>query len=317
MTFARVRQAMLGLIALLAVLFVANAGVELWRGRQQTLDGAMREATNLTLLLQGHATGILGEVNMLLATGAEQLCDDLATRPVLDPKTTADLQRWLTQTPQVKAILVIGPDGRLLQSSEPGNPAFADVSDRDYFQAHVPTDNGRLFIGTPSIARFSGKPFIPLSRRISAPDGTLVGVIAAAVDPQYFLKFFGAIDLGEHGAVSLARTDGLTLAQYPDRPNSQTPSIVATRTLDQPGIRLTASLGENDVLKAWTLELRRMVAIVFIVLALVGFLGAMLLIQLRRLEAGEQRFRDFAAAASDWFWETDAEHRFTYFSEAM
>ena len=32
------------------------------------------------------------------------------------------------------------------------------------------------------------------------------------------------------------------------------------------------------------------------------------------LRASEQRFRDFAAAASDWFWETDAEHRFVWMS---
>ena len=30
--------------------------------------------------------------------------------------------------------------------------------------------------------------------------------------------------------------------------------------------------------------------------------------------ASEQRFRDFASVASDWFWETDGEHRFSYFS---
>lgn len=29
----------------------------------------------------------------------------------------------------------------------------------------------------------------------------------------------------------------------------------------------------------------------------------------------ESRFRDFANAASDWLWETDSDHRFTYFSE--
>lgn len=34
----------------------------------------------------------------------------------------------------------------------------------------------------------------------------------------------------------------------------------------------------------------------------------------RRLAQSEQRFRDFASAASDWLWETDAEHRFVYFS---
>jgi PAS domain S-box-containing protein len=33
-----------------------------------------------------------------------------------------------------------------------------------------------------------------------------------------------------------------------------------------------------------------------------------------RLALSEERFHDFAASASDWFWETDAEHRFTYLS---
>lgn len=34
------------------------------------------------------------------------------------------------------------------------------------------------------------------------------------------------------------------------------------------------------------------------------------------LALGEARFHDFAASASDWFWETDAENRFTYLSFA-
>lgn len=34
----------------------------------------------------------------------------------------------------------------------------------------------------------------------------------------------------------------------------------------------------------------------------------------RQLRASEQRFRDLATASSDWFWETNAEHRFTWFS---
>jgi PAS domain S-box-containing protein len=34
-----------------------------------------------------------------------------------------------------------------------------------------------------------------------------------------------------------------------------------------------------------------------------------------RLRESEQRFRDYAAASSDWLWETDAKGRFTYFSK--
>jgi PAS domain S-box-containing protein len=37
----------------------------------------------------------------------------------------------------------------------------------------------------------------------------------------------------------------------------------------------------------------------------------------RRIRESEERFRDFAGTASDWFWETDAEHRFTFISDAI
>ena len=39
--------------------------------------------------------------------------------------------------------------------------------------------------------------------------------------------------------------------------------------------------------------------------------------RLLRLEAAEQRFRDFAEIASDWYWESDREHRLTYVSPRM
>ena len=33
------------------------------------------------------------------------------------------------------------------------------------------------------------------------------------------------------------------------------------------------------------------------------------------LQESEQRFRDYAETASDWFWATGPDHAFTYFSE--
>src|SRR5690606_30002650 len=38
--------------------------------------------------------------------------------------------------------------------------------------------------------------------------------------------------------------------------------------------------------------------------------------QQERLRESEERFRDFADTASDWFWETDADHRFSFISES-
>src|SRR5207253_8488972 len=35
------------------------------------------------------------------------------------------------------------------------------------------------------------------------------------------------------------------------------------------------------------------------------------------LGASEARFRDYALTSSDWFWETDQHHRFTYVSDGI
>src|SRR5262249_35848741 len=36
-----------------------------------------------------------------------------------------------------------------------------------------------------------------------------------------------------------------------------------------------------------------------------------------QLRDSEQRFRDFGETASDWFWETDSQHRYTYISDRI
>ncbi|MCR9255900.1 MAG: ATP-binding protein [Alphaproteobacteria bacterium] len=47
---------------------------------------------------------------------------------------------------------------------------------------------------------------------------------------------------------------------------------------------------------------------------LIGCLVAAVLFSIRSLRVSELRLADFADASSDWFWETDPEGRFTYFS---
>jgi PAS domain-containing protein len=36
-----------------------------------------------------------------------------------------------------------------------------------------------------------------------------------------------------------------------------------------------------------------------------------------KLQNSEARFRGFALTSSDWFWETDEHHRFTFMSEGL
>jgi PAS domain S-box-containing protein len=94
---------------------------------------------------------------------------------------------------------------------------------------------------------------------------------------------------------------------------------------------VSVALAKDAVLEAWNGEVK-----LYGIGAVIGAAGLVLLVGMimlqfdrqRRLigalsagraaqRASEARFRDFAETASDWYWETDADHRFTYVSERI
>ena len=102
----------------------------------------------------------------------------------------------------------IGADGWLKDSNLPGFQAV-DLSDREHFL--VQRDGGRddLFVSKPVLGRTSGKWSIQLTRRLDDAAGNFAGVLVISLDPHYLGAFYGAIDLGEHGAVALIGRDGV------------------------------------------------------------------------------------------------------------
>ena len=83
-TFDRVRLAILSLTVFLGILLVFDTAVDLWRSRQQAMANAEREARNLTLLLEGHAVGALGEIDLPKVRGTCALAGLGVGFPMLD-----------------------------------------------------------------------------------------------------------------------------------------------------------------------------------------------------------------------------------------
>lgn len=88
-----------------------------------------------------------------------------------------------------------------------------DLSDREHFQVHVPADTGELFVSKPVVGRATGKWSIQLSRRINGPRGEFMGVVVVSVDPSYFTRFYGDLQLGEQGMAALYGLDGIARAR--------------------------------------------------------------------------------------------------------
>ncbi len=73
------------------------------------------------------------------------------------------------------------------------------------------------YVSKPERNRATGTWTIYLARKLTAPDGEFLGLVAGAMELAYFEKFFGSIALRPDGAISLFRRDGLLLARYPQR----------------------------------------------------------------------------------------------------
>jgi PAS domain S-box-containing protein len=266
-----------------------------------------------------------------------------------------DVHRFLADrlklVPQADAVGLVSANGKLVNSSRVWPAPALDVSDRDYYLGLHEHDRPSLYISAPAINRVTGAWSFFLARRVNGPDGVLLGLVLIAIDTRYVEDFYRAITLQEGGSVAVFRHDGVMLTRYPhvetmmgQKLASQSPfyarvsqgggsyrspgyvdgiaRVVSIHPLHDFPLVIAVSIAEDAALANWRRQS------VFILLAtfctVVGFalLFRALVVHsgsLERSEAtlrgSEARFRDFALTSSDWFWESDEKHRFTYLSD--
>ena len=259
----------------------------------------------------------------------------------------------LHSLPQAHSIALLDDAGMIVNFSRAWPVPVIDASDRDFYRYLREHSDPDAFIGGPVVNKVSGAWVIMLTRRISGPNGEFLGIVAGVAELRYFEDFYQAISTDEGESVSLFRRDGTILARYPRvekmigekiSPQSRWYETVATGggTYRTPGyidgiarivsvqpmreypLAVTVTISEDVALALW----RRQSLIIAIgtLGAVIGFsiLFRALAVQFRRLgqrslelAKSEARFRGFALTSSDWFWETDKDHRFTYVSDGI
>jgi len=286
---------------------------------------------------------------MVLAAGAddpEQFRHAMATEEV-----HLFLRERLKALPQVDPIALVAADGRLVNSSRVWPVQPIDLSDRDYFRRLLSNNDPGVFISAPAISRGSGAWSFFLTRRVGGPRGELTGFVLCAIDVQYMEEFFRAISMRNGGSVAVFRRDGTMLARYPHiekmvggRLPGQSPfyarveegggaysspgyvdgmaRIVSVHPLHDFPLVVTVSMAEDAVLASWRRQSFFIALGTFCTVIGFALLFRALVAHSRSLERSEAtlreseaRCRDFALTSSDWFWETDEEHRFTYLSD--
>ncbi|MFL9864309.1 EAL domain-containing protein [Paraburkholderia fungorum] len=109
--------------------------------------------------------------------------------------------------------------GNFVLDSKAVPPRKLNVSDRDYFQIQQQTSDAGLYLSKPFLPHAGDleQPQIALSRRLEDKDGRFAGIVAGTLRLSYFRQLFEDSILGQHGTITLLRTDGTVLMRQPYR----------------------------------------------------------------------------------------------------
>ncbi|WP_406853654.1 methyl-accepting chemotaxis protein [Alsobacter sp. KACC 23698] len=125
------------------------------------------------------------------------------------------VSRYVHPDQHTLQIAILDRSGYLIYSSRPVQGQF-DLSDRAYFQFHANVADDRLYVNSPVPSKrevWNGQWFIPVSRRITNPDGTFGGVVVATLDPYSFSRVFDDIDIGHDGALTMLSEYGAVVSR--------------------------------------------------------------------------------------------------------
>ena len=215
----------------LKVMMVASVAIPVaifcyasWIGYQNTFAHAdERLLANLGIMAE-HTSGVFQSVDLTFAA-VNAIAGDLTDEQIKASEQALHVQlvKLEKATVAVDAILIVDKDGHTLVSSAIYPvPSNVGIADRDYFLAQKEKDAG-TYVGAVLEPRVRKGKFFGVSRRRPPRNGEFTGVVMVAVKPQIFSDFYTQLarDAGG-GGFSLAKSDGVILARFPDPPNGIT-----------------------------------------------------------------------------------------------
>lgn len=113
------------------------------------------------------------------------------------------------------SLLVTDNAGNVVIDSRAVPARQVNLSDREFFKIQQEHDAG-LFISKPILPRIEHpEPSIALSERLEDAQGRFAGIVVGTLRLNYFRRLFEGVTVGQHGSITLVRTDGTVLMRRP------------------------------------------------------------------------------------------------------
>jgi PAS domain S-box-containing protein len=342
-------------VAALAAFTIVAIGISvtllLWGLRERAVESEHAQAGAITRLLAEQAGEAFARTDAAMRAVQAQLESPLGLQLPLDSLPVHFLlSSQVSGLVEASALIVDDAHGVVMNSSRDAIGQRVTVGDRNYFRAAA-LGPDRLYIDIPIQSRVTGFWTMHLSRRISNPDGTLRGIVVAALRTDQMEQLFARAGAEKTRWIGLYRDDGRLLASLPRHPEqlgqpmlgSLPPGTLragavsylntfdahgATATLAVaalPGMPLFVGVAEQrqQALGAWLDTGVPIAAGAALICALIGVAAYLLVLELQReaslsleLRKADDRYRQTVDAVMDAIVAIDGKGRVDMFNPA-
>jgi diguanylate cyclase (GGDEF)-like protein/PAS domain S-box-containing protein len=182
--------------------------------RDQALESGQRLTASYARVIEEQTTRTIQTVDQRLQLAARGLSDLQATGTLNEDSARRVLREHRKSMPFVRAMWVMDAQGRILYDADEGNIGVS-LQDRPYFQIYLSQPATGFHLGAPLRSGSTGTWLLAASRPLYKPDGSLNGIIVAAVEPPYFNEIWGTMDVGQGGSIALATRAGVLMTRAP------------------------------------------------------------------------------------------------------
>ncbi|MDL2357217.1 MAG: EAL domain-containing protein, partial [Pseudomonadota bacterium] len=198
----------------LAALLIVGSGCliagALLYARYETIAAGRGLTRAIVNVVAEQTTRTVQAVDQKLQLIAGQILKTNDRAAISERATDRVLRAHLKELPFVHALWVLDEQGRIAADSDVGNLGIS-LADREYFRTYREHPDTGFFLGAPVRSRSAGTWLIVAAYPLRDVQGRLIGVLAAALEPPYFEKLWGAINIDTGGAIDLYRRDGILM----------------------------------------------------------------------------------------------------------
>ena len=335
-TLSKVRQRIVAIVVLLMVAVIGTMGWSLWSEYRTHIKSAEQKARTYARALAEHAERTFDEGGRLVADTINEINLSGGISALSDRQLHDLLHRKVQSSSPYGSLVVVNQSGLLYAHSLEFPMKTANVADRDYFIFHRDNPAQGMFISRPLKSRVNNRWRITISRPLRDRTGGFAGLVAVALDLEYFQKFYGSLGLGARERVMLLRRDGAVLVNepfseqglsqdfsrsklfriyLPSAPSGtfqldrgvmleKSPRINSYVSLASMPVVANISLSRDDALQPWRSKVFQQVALTFVLSGLAVLLALMLLRHIRQLEDMGQLLeltdRELYQKAQEW-----------------